>query len=392
VGRTGPWLFVVGLAGACSGGPSRPADRPDLGDPDVPKLLARVAAAQVAMPDGEVTDPRPAWPERAPDIVGLTVTGKDGARTATAFVRVAKNGRVVVPAGPAQTARELAELRVLDHGPWGGGLIHVVTAAGGAMPAWPDVLDSEETPLPGGGVRITLAVTQATIQHAVAGGAGPAPGPTTGAPHSGATPPPPMGTATLDIAADYAIEWQYNLGGRAIEGPSASPATGLPALSGEQLMTALEGARRRARAPRAMPALEPRLLESIPDIAEVPLIGLGPVYVDLRGAAGKSPAERLAVLNPGWASAAPRDLVAMLSAVDALPAGLVPDDLLPTASVAGGELVAEVAAPLVTWAAGGARQISPRVGGVVPPAALEHRVRIAVKLDRSLEWTLGTPR
>jgi len=384
-------VLLIGLAGACGGRRGAPADRPDLGDPDIPPLLAQVARAQVVIPEGEVSDSRPAWPERVPDVVGLTVTSKDGKRSANAFVRVAAGGRVVVPAGPAQTARELADLRVLEHGPWDGGLIYVVTAVGGAMPAWPDTLHGDESPLPGGGVRITIALTQASIDHAQAGGAGPSPGPTVGAPHGGGgvTPPPAMGSATLDIGADYSIHWRYHVGGRAIDGPSASPATAPPQLTGEQLMAALEGARHRARAPRAMPSLEPRVLANIPDIAEVPLVGLGPVYVDLRGAAGNPTADRLAVINPGWASAAAADIVPLLCAVDALPAGLLPGDLLPTARVAGGELVAEVAAPLVAWAAGGARQISPRVPGRATPAAMEQKTRISMRLDRSLEWNLG---
>ena len=99
-GRT-PALLIW-LIAACGGSRGAPADKPDLGDPDIPPLLARVARAQVAIPEGEVTDSRPAWPERAPDIVGLTVTSRDGKQRANAFVRVAASGRVVVPAGPAQ--------------------------------------------------------------------------------------------------------------------------------------------------------------------------------------------------------------------------------------------------------------------------------------------------
>ena len=389
MGRTAP-VLLIWLAAACGGGGGAPVDKPDLGDPDIPPLLARVARAQVGSPEGEVTNSRPAWPERVPDIVGLTVTSKDGKKNANAFVRVAAGGRVVVPAGPGQTARELAELRVLAHGPWDGGLIYIVTAVGGAMPAWPDTLSGQESPLPGGGVRITLKLTEATIQHAMAGGAGPSPGPTVGAPHgSGVTPPPPMGTATLDIGADYAIHWRYQMGGREFDGPSGTPAPAAPQLTGQQLITAVEGARRRARAPRGMPSLEPRLLQNIPDIAEVPLIGLGPIYVDLHGAAGLPTADRLTAINQGWASAEAKDLVPLLCAVDALPAGLVPDDLLPTARVSGGELIAEVSTPLVAWASGGARQISPRVPGIASPAAMEQKTRISMRLDRSLEWTLG---
>ena len=157
-------------------------------------------------------------------------------------------------------------------------------------------------------------------------------------------------------------------------------------------MTALEGARHRARAPRAMPSLEPRLLENIPNIAEVPLVGLGPVYVDLRGAAGRSAVERLADLNSGWASANAGDLVLLLSAVDALPAGLVPTDLMQTARVERGVLMADLPTPLVAWAASGARQASPRVAGVAPAGAMQQTSRIALRLEGEIRWELGRAR
>ena len=386
-------VLAVSLAAGCSGGRrERPEDRLDLGDPDVPLLLARAARAQVAIPDGSVTDPRPVWRERVPDIVGLTVTSKDEKVRTNAWIRVVR-GRVVVPAGPAQAARELKELRVLDKKPWDGGLIYVVHAVGGAMPSWRETPKTSESALEGGGVRITIELRQANLEHAMAGAPGPAPwgsssvgvGGSRGA--GGMPPPPAMGTATLDIGPDYSLRWTYRIGDRAVEGPSAAPAASPPQLNAEQLMTALEGARQRARAPRAMPSLEPRLLENISAIAEVPLIGLGPVYVDLRGAAGRSAADRLTALNPGWASAEAGDLVTLLSAVDALPPGLLPGDLLPNARVASGVLSAEVPAALVAWAAGGARQISPRVAGVAAPADMERRIRISMRID-SLEWNL----
>ncbi|HEU5060477.1 MAG TPA: hypothetical protein VFU21_28295 [Kofleriaceae bacterium] len=340
------------------------------------------------MPEGDVGSRRDAFPERAPDVVGVTVTAPGG-QTANAFVRVVGD-RVVVPAGPSQAARELADMRVLEKGPWDGGLIYLVLATGGMMPAWPDVLGATETPLAGGGVRITMEVEAAIVDHALGGAAGPSPARRQREPRGagGLAPPPEMTTATVDIGPDYALRWVFTQGGRPMEGPSGAPADGPPRLSGDQLMTALEGARQRARAPRAMPSLEPRLLDNIPDIAEVPLFGLGPVYVDLRGAAGRSPRQRLDAINPAWTSNDARDLVVLLSAVDALPPGLVPDDLLATAQVARGVLTAEVPAPLVTWAAGRARQLSPRVRGVASPADMEKRVRISMRLD-SLEWNLG---
>jgi hypothetical protein len=382
-------VLAVALAAGCSGGGgARPADRLDLGDPDVPPLLARAARAQAAIPEGEVTDPRPTWRERVPDIVGVTVTSKDGKVRANTWIRVV-GGRVVVPAGPAQAARELKDLRVLDQQGWDGGLIYVVNAVGGAMPGWQEAPKAAESPREGGGVRITLELTQATLEHAMAGAPGPAPWPTSGRAGGGVTPPPAMGTATLDIDRDYTIRWTYQVGGRNFEGPNAAPAPAPPQLRADDLMTALEGARHRARAPRAMPSLEPRLLDDIPAVAEVPLVGLGPVYVDLRGAAGRSASDRLTTLNPGWASAEARDLVPLLSAVDALPPGIVPDDLLATAQVARGELSAEVPARLAAWASGGARQLSPRMGGAAAPADAERKVRISMKLD-SLHWKLET--
>ena len=387
------FLFLVALAASCSGGGAgRKEDRLDLGDPDVPLLMARAARAQAAIPDGQVTDPRPTWRERVPDIVGLTVTSADEKVRTNTWLRVV-DGRVVVPAGTAQAARELAELRVLDHQPWDGGLIYIVNAVGGAMPGWQDAPHAEETALPGGGVRITIKLTQASLEHALAGAPGPAPGaiqPAAGA--GGATPPPAMGTATLDIGRDYALTWRYRIGERVLEGPNAVPAAAPPRLSAEDLMTALEGARHRARAPRAMPSLEPRLLENIPNIAEVPLVGLGPVYVDLRGAAGRSAVERLADLNSGWASANAGDLVLLLSAVDALPAGLVPTDLMQTARVERGVLMADLPTPLVAWAASGARQASPRVAGVAPAGAMQQTSRIALRLEGEIRWELGRAR
>jgi hypothetical protein len=387
------FVLLVALAAACSGGGAgRKEDRLDLGDPDVPLLMARAARAQAAIPDGQVTDPRPTWRERVPDIVGLTVTSVDEKVRTNTWLRVV-DGRVVVPAGTAQAARELAELRVLDHQPWDGGLIYIVNAVGGAMPGWQDTPHAEETALPGGGVRITIKLTQATLEHALAGAPGPAPSPTQPAAGAGGvTPPPLMGTATLDIGRDYALTWRYQIGDRVVEGPNAAPAAAPPKLSSEDLMTALEGARHRARAPRAMPSLEPRLLENIPNIAEIPLVGHGPVYVDLRGAAGRSAVERLADLNAGWASAAAGDLVLLLSAVDALPAGLVPSDLMQTARVERGVLIADVPTPLVAWAAGGARQLSPRVAGVAPPGAMAQTSRIALRLEGEIRWELGRAR
>ena len=341
--------------------------------------LASAARAQVDLPEGKVSELRRAWPERLAGVWGATVQGRD--RTANAFLGVSA-GRVTVPAGPAQAARELAILRPLDGRPWGGGLVYVVTAAGGSSPGFPDTWDAHESPLPTGGTRVTLDMPEAWVAYAAAGGVGPPPaGPSGG----GLAPRAPMGTATLDIGPDYALQWRYQFEGHVIDGPSGSPATASPVLSDEQLIAALDGARRRAHAPRSTPSAEPRLLTGHTDVVTVDLWALGPVYVDLGN--GDNAAARLSPLGIDWA-APPAALVPLLSAADALPAGLLPADILPTARVAGGELVADVPAPLVEWSAGGASQRSPRVPGVAGEADMARAGRIRMKLDGGLRWVL----
>ena len=335
--------------------------------------LAAAARAQTDLPAGEVADVRPAWEDRLPDLWGVTVETPE--HTSNAFFRVS-GGRVAVPAGFDQAARELSELRPLDGQPWGGGLIYIVVAAGGTTPGFPDTWSSEEAPLPDGGMRITVEMTEAEVAYAVAGGVGPAPSASSGL--GGVTPFPTMATATLDITADYALQWRYQLGEDELDGPSGTPAESAPSLSDEQLVGVLGGARLRARAPRAIPVSEPQPLDDDPDVIVVDLWALGPVYVPL-GRAGAPE------LDP---SAPISTLVPLLSAADALPPGILPRDLLETAEVKDGELTAEVPAPLAAWAAGGARRPSPRVAGVKSREELSQPGRVRISLDDPARYSL----
>ena len=331
--------------------------------------LAAAARAQTGLVDAAVSDPRPAWEDRVPDIWGVTVSGD---QLANAFLRVAGD-RIAVPAGPAQAARELRELGVLDGEPWDGGLIYIVTAVGGATPGFPDTWTTDEAPLGDGGVRITVHMSEAWVAYAAAGGVGMAPpsGSREGG-TGGLAPPVEMATATLDVTAGYGLSWRYQLGGRDIEGPAAEPASAPPALSDDRLVAALAGARRRAAAPRAMPAAEPIVWDGHPEVVVVDLWALGPVYVG----------DEVAL---DWAAPAP-ELVALLSAADALPPGIVPGDL-GAAQVADGELSAELPAALVAWAAGGARGASPRIGGLGD----EGRGRVRMRLGAPGEWSYEAP-
>ena len=335
--------------------------------------LAAAARAQTDLPAGKVTDVRPAWEDRLPDLWGVTVEAPD--RTSNAFFRVSE-GRVAVPAGFDQAARELSELQPLDGQPWGGGLIYMVMAAGGTTPGFPDTWSSEEAPLPNGGMRITVEMTEAEVAYAVAGGVGPAPSASSGG--RGDTPPPTMATATLDITEDYALQWRYQLGEDDIDGPSGTPAESKPSLSDEQLVAVLDGARLRARAPRAIPVAEPQPSSADPDVLVVDLWALGPVYVRL----GRAVAPKL---DP---SAPISTLVPLLSAADALPPGILPTDLLDTAEVRDRELTAPVPAPLAAWAAGGASRLSPRVAGVKTNEELSQPGRIRISLDDPARYAL----
>jgi hypothetical protein len=338
--------------------------------------LAEAARAQTALPGAQVRQARPAWPERLSGIWGVTVESSD--RRTNAFLRVS-DGRVAVPAGMAQAARELSELRPLDGHDWGGGLIYIVVAAGGAPPGFPDTWDAEEAPGPDGGVRVTVHMPEAWVEYAAAGGVGLEPSGVSTRPGALA-PPLPMAKATLEIATDYGLAWHYVLGGRVIDGPVGRPAREPPALSDDELVAALGAARARARAPRAMPVSEPRPWPEMRDLLVVDLCALGPVYVP---AGGASPAV-------DWTSPLPV-LVPLLCAAHRLPPGLIPDDLLPSAEVIGAELVALLPAPIVEWSAGGGRGRSPKVRGVKSDAEMSRRgrVRCALGTDGWLFDVLG---
>ena len=337
--------------------------------------LAAAARAQAALPDARVSDARRAWAERVPDVWGVTVEGRE--RTSNAFLHVSGD-RVAVPAGLSHAARVLSELDPFDGEPWGGGLVYIVTAAGGTTPGFPDSWHADETPLPDGGMRLTVPMPERWVAYAAAGGVGPAPftpsGPSAG---GGVTAPPEMATATLDIGADYGLQWRYQLADGEIDGPSGAPAGAPPALPDDQLVAALDGARLRARAPRAVPAREPRRWTVIPASSS--------------STCGRSDPCTSRPTGPARAStgrAPPSALVPLLSAADLLPPGLLPDDLLGTAAVVDGELTASLPAPLVEWAAGDARQLSPRVPGVKPEAEMRRQGRVRAKLGGALDWTL----
>jgi hypothetical protein len=336
--------------------------------------LAGAARAQADLPGAEVTDVRRAWEDRLPDLWGVSVAGPD--RTSNAFFRVS-DGRVAVPAGFDQAARELSELRPLDGRPWGGGLIYIVMACGGTTAGFPDTWSTEEAPQPDGGVRITVAMPEEQVVYAAAGGVGPAPSVSYG--RGGVTPSPTMATATLDIAEDYRLQWRYQLGDEELDGPSGTPADSPPSLSDVQLVAVLDGARRRARAPRAMPVSEPEPLSDAPEVLSVDLWALGPVYLPL----GET--DRALDLDP---SAPIASIVRLLSAADALPPGILPSDVLGTAELAGGELIASVPAPVAAWAAGGARQRSPRIAGVKTDEEMAQPGRVRIDLDDPRRYAL----
>jgi hypothetical protein len=81
----------------------------------------------------------------------------------------------------------------------------------------------------------------------------------------------------------------------------------------------------------------------------------------------------------------PATLLPLLQAVDALPPGLLVKDLLPGARIADGELVAELPAPLVVWAAGDGKQPSPLVQR---GADMTRRGRVRLPLGGALHWQL----
>jgi hypothetical protein len=337
--------------------------------------VATVARAMTDLPDGKTDQPTR---QDIPGVPGIYSVSVDTAKLRlNAFLQIV-DGRVSVPAGLAQAGRRLAAMRALDKKDWGGGLIYVVAALGGMTPGWPDALVAKESPGERGGTRVTLRVSEPWLLYAAAGGVGPAPrhAPITST-DDGAAPPLPEGTATLELGTDYALRWSYAVGDRELGHCEAAAAGEPPALSDAELLGALQGARRRARAPRAIAIGAPQAYRA--GIVVVELCALGPVYVDLAPGAN-----RLAALAPDLASTPPASLLPLLQAVDALPPGLLVNDLLPTARIEAGELVAELAAPLVEWAAGDGKQPSPRV----QRADMSRKGRVRLPLSGPIRWQL----
>lgn len=338
--------------------------------------LAAAARLQTAMPDGAVRSPRRSWEDRIAGIWSVVV--EDPRESRGAWLRVCRD-RVSVPAGMAQAARELREMDPLAYGEWDGGLIYLVTAAGGTTPAYPDVWDTVEHATREGGVCITVRMTEREVAFALAGGAGQ---PGDGASAGALAPPAPMTEATLEITSGYAMRWRYHLGDADHVGPAGAPSSQPPALDEQVLIAVLEGARDRARAPRAMPVAEPHTVDGLDGVFAVELFALGTVYV--RVGDDPTPAPRVLQLT-GDASA--EEIIMELSAAAALPYGLLPIDF-GGARVADGELVAHMGAPLVEWAAAKGGQACPRVPGAYAPDAMNRRGRVLLALDGSLEWTL----
>jgi hypothetical protein len=339
--------------------------------------VAMVARAMTDLPDGKTDQPTRQDIPGVPDIYSVSV---DTAKLRlNAFLQLV-GGRVSVPAGLAQAGRRLAAMRALDKQDWSGGLIYVVAALGGLTPGWPDALVAKETPGERGGTRVTLRVSEPWLLYAAAGGVGPAPRHAPITSTGGAAPPLPEGTATLELGADYSLRWSYALGDRDLGHCEAAAAGEAPTLSDGELLGALQGARRRARAPRAIAIGAPRAYDAA-GVVVVELCALGPVYVDLAPGAN-----RLAALAPDLASTPPATLLPLLQAVDALPPGLLVKDLLPTARIEAGELVAEVAAPLVEWAAGDGKQPSPLAQRARPDMTRKGRVRLP--LGGPIRWQL----
>jgi RecA/RadA recombinase len=338
--------------------------------------LAAAARLQTAMPDGAVRSPRRSWEDRVAGIWSVVV--EDPRDRRGAWLRVCGD-RVSVPAGMAHAARELRGMDPLAYPDWDGGLIYLVTAAGGTTPAYPDVWDTVEHTTRDGGVCITVRMTEREVAFALAGGAGQ---PGEGASAGGLAEPVAMTEATLEITSGYAMRWRYRLGDADHVGPAGTPASQPPALDEQVLIAVLQGARDRAQAPRAMPVDEPHTVDGLDGVFAVELFALGTVYVRV----GDESTPGLPVLqSAGDASA--EEIVKELSAAAALPYGLLPIDF-GGARVADGELVADMAAPLVEWAAAKGGRACPRVPGAYAPEAMNRCGRVRLALDGSLDWTL----
>ncbi len=338
--------------------------------------LAATARLQTGMPDGTVGSPRRSWEDRIAGVWSVVV--EDPGERRGAWLRVCGD-RVSVPAGMAHAARELREMGPLAYPDWDGGLIYLVTAAGGATPAYPDVWDTVEHTTREGGVCITVRMTERAVAFALAGGAGQ---PGDGASAGGLPPPLPMTEATLEITPGYAMSWRYHLGGADHVGPAGTPASQPPALDEQVLIAVLQGARDRAQAPRAMPVAEPHTVDGLDGVFAVELFALGTVYV--RVGDESTPGARVLQLA---GDASPQEIVKELSAAAALPYGLLPIDF-GGARVADGELVADMAAPFVEWAAAKGGRACPRVPGAYAPDAMNRGGRVRLALDGSLHWTL----
>jgi hypothetical protein len=338
--------------------------------------LAAAARLQTAMPDGAVRSPRRSWEDRIAGIWSVVV--EDPRERHGAWLRVCGD-RVSVPAGMAHAARELREMDPLAYRDWDGGLIYLVTAAGGATPAYPEVWDTVEHTTREGAVCITVRMTERDVAFALAGGAGQ---PGNGASAGGLAPPVPMTEATLEITSGYAMRWRYHLGDADHVGPAGTPASQPPALDEQVLIAVLEGARDRAQAPRAMPVAEPQTVDGLDGVFAIELFALGTVYVRIGDEATPGPP-----VIQFAADASPEEIVKKLSAAAALPYGLLPIDF-GDVRVADGELVAHMPAPLVEWAAAKGGRACPRVPGAYAPDAMSRGGRVRLALDGSLDWTL----
>jgi hypothetical protein len=349
--------------------------------PVPPERLDAAARAQVGVTAGTTAALRRVHDDRVADLWSLAVDTPD--RLAIAFLWL-HDGRVAVPAGLDQAGRALAAMNVLAEPAWNGSLIHFVAAAGGWTPGWPDVPIVEEART-GGGARLTIRTPVPWVRYAAAGGAGPPP-PTSSAP-GGVTAPDEVGTVTLDITADHDLRWTWRAGGRELGSCGARRAAAPPALSDDDLLAVLDAARRRARAPRAMPMTEPHPLDPArPAIVTVELCVLGAVHVDREAHGPPDPTRRLRELGIDLAQPpSPATLLPVLEAVGALPSGLLASDLH-AATIAGGELIAEAAAPLVEWSHAGATGLTPRSPRWLDEGNRAPRGRLRVQLA-SLRWT-----
>ena len=357
--------------------------------------LAAAALAQVGMAEGTVAAATPVYADRVPDLFSMHV--RDDQRSSVAVLHV-HEGRIALPAGLPEAARRLAGWKVLDRPDWKGSLIYVVMAAGGMTPGWSDELETTESSLPGGGVRIELTMPVLWVRYAASGGVGPPPRSASASAGGGLPAPASQGKAVLEIAADYSLRWSYQAGTGKLASFGGRKATSEPALGEAELGLALAMARRRAGAPRAMPAVEPRLLDArYPGIYIVELLGIGPVHVDLeqddastdlRRAASRLVALGVDLEAPGE----PALLLPLLEAVGGMPPGLLASDLLGHLKKrSDGALVAELSGQLVSFAAAGAAGLTPRSihWSATSQPRWKPRGRVTLRVDGgAIHWTL----